>query len=329
MPEERAPDPEFLELASRFLDGVATVEEMEALDQLLRKDPANLRTLGELLNQHGTLAWTQRGRASFNQENVSLPQGLMSQGRRPASHRGWWIAIPLAACLLLSVAIVRFTPGKAPPVPGEQSPAIPSAADPLSRTLSFQDGLSPTPDYRGGRNVRLMEKDPWESRGAESFLEVDSSSEHSERPVLLQWDLRAIPPGSRVASVVLEIVVTDASRDREAGAYALLRPWNESQANWMEYSSGRRWESPGARGSRDRDSQVLARFKPARGPLTIPLTAAGLGIVQRWVNSPDSNRGLLLQMLGRPGEFTFHARGSSTPEARPRLTVTFYPRLDH
>jgi hypothetical protein len=283
-----------------------------------------------LLNQHGTLAWTQRGRASFNRESASLPQGVLAGGRMPASHRGWWVAIPLAACLLLSVAIVRFAPGKIPAAPGDHSSAKPPKADPLSRTLAFQDGISPSPDYRGAHNVRLLEKEPWGNRGPEAYLEVDSSSEHADRPVLLEWDLRAIPPGSRISSVTLELTVTDASRDREAEAYALSRPWVENQANWMEYASGRRWESPGARGSRDRDSsQVLARFKPARGTLLIPFTEAGLGFFQRWVNSPDSNRGLILQMAGRPGEFTFHGRGSSTPSARPKLTVTFYPSLDH
>ncbi|HLY74742.1 MAG TPA: DNRLRE domain-containing protein [Planctomycetota bacterium] len=329
MPQERDHDPGFLELASCFLDGVATDQEMEALDLSLRKDPQNLRTFAELLNQHGTLAWTQRGRESFSREAAALAPGAIGGHPPPSPRRGWWIAIPLAACLLLLIAIVRFRPEQVPSAPGEIASVKPPPTDPLSRTLSFQDGLSPSPDYRGARNVRLMDREPRESRGPEPYLEVDSSGEHPDRPVLLQWDLRAIPPGSRLSSVTLELVVTDASRDREAEAHALLRPWVESQANWMEYASGRHWESPGARGSRDRDTQVLARFKAARGAITIPFSEAGLGFVQRWVNSPDSNRGLLLQMAGPSGEFTFHGRGSSTPSARPKLTVTFYPRLDH
>jgi hypothetical protein len=170
-----------------------------------------------------------------------------------------------------------------------------------------------------------MEKDPLESRGSDRLLEVEG--EAGGRPALLQWDLRQIPPGSQVISVSLALTVTSVSGNRECEAYMLSRPWVESQANWIEYSSNRRWEVPGGKGLQDRGSQVLARFKPVRGVINVPLNEAGLAAVQRWVNSDGSNHGLLLQMTDRASEFTFHSRESENAIQRPKLTVNYRPAV--
>ncbi len=325
-PGEGPLDPGFMELASRFLDGVASEEELESLDAMVGKDPHARRTLAELLNQHGTLAWTQRSRASWKEGAPSFPAQQQETGRPATSRRGWWVAIPLAACLLLTFAIIRYAPSGNQISPGPLPSGTPAlTAEP--RVVGFQDGISPSKDYQGTRDVRLVDRDPAENRGSEPFLEVDKEGEHEGRPALLKWDLRLIPPGSRLISVSLEITVTDVSREREVVATAVSRRWEEMQATWLEYAAGRRWEAPGGKGSQDRDSRVLARFKPTRGTLSIPFNETGLAAVQRWVNSPDTNRGFLLEMADR-GEFTFDSRESSTAAHRPRLTVTYTPNLD-
>ena len=111
-------------------------------------------------------------------------------------------------------------------------------------------------------------------RGSEPQLEVEGES--GGRPSLLKFDLRAISPGSRVISASLDLTVTAVSRERECEVYMIARPWVESQATWIEFSSGRRWEIPGARGSQDRGTQLLANFRPVRGVVSIPLNDAGI-----------------------------------------------------
>src|SRR5258708_14911876 len=270
---------------------------------MTRNDPQALNALGELLNQHGTLAWMQRGRASFKGFLSEKALSATGAGAAPA-RRVWWIAIPLAACLLVTVGIIRFGPVGTLPVPKPNLPDVP-AVKPEWRTLSFQDGSYPSADYRGPRDTRLIERESAERRGSEPLLEVEGES--GGRPALVQFDTRAIPPGSRVISVTVELTVASVSRQRECEAYPITRPWAENQATWLEFASGRRWEIPGAKGSQDRGTQLLAHFKPARGVVNIPFNETGIAAVQRWVNSDDSNHGLLLQMTDRASEFTFHS----------------------
>jgi len=226
----------------------------------------------------------------------------------------------LVACLLLTLAIIRYAPlGIQPTTQVPPSPAPAKATEEL--TLSFQDGVLPSKDYQGTRDTRLRERDASEDHGSEDVLEVDGES--GGRPALLQWDLRQIPPGSRLISASLTLTITSVSRDREYEVFALSRPWIESQANWVEYSPGRKWEIPGGKGSKDRGAQVLARFRPQQGTLVIPLNGMGLTAVQRWINSTDTNHGLLLQGLDPAGEFSFRSRETGLPIDRPKLTVSY------
>src|SRR5947209_16752233 len=110
MVEQHDLDPRFLELASRFLDGAASAEELEQLNEMTKNDPRALDALGELLNQHGTLAWMQRGQASFKGVGSPKAQSAGARVPEPARRRVWWIAIPLAACLLVVAGIIRFAP---------------------------------------------------------------------------------------------------------------------------------------------------------------------------------------------------------------------------
>src|SRR5258706_14087446 len=117
MTEKPPLDPRFIELASRFLDGMSTPEELESLNTILKDDPRALETMAELLNQHGTLAWIQRGLASFKGIPSSGTSESVVRDPDPSPRRVWWIAIPLAACLLVTVGIIRFAPGAGPPTP--------------------------------------------------------------------------------------------------------------------------------------------------------------------------------------------------------------------
>jgi hypothetical protein len=297
----------FEELVSRYLDGTAGEAEVGELAGMLRGNPDRMRLLARLFVQHGTLAWIHRGAGA---SGLPLP-GMTSRTRvRPR-----WIAIPLAASLLVTFLVVRYSPSGGPPGP----------ANAILRSLSFQDGASPSPSYAGTRDVRLSNKDVTENRGSDSFIEVESSSEPGGRPTLLQWDLREIPAGSSVVSVSITLAFASVSREQEYVVHAMKRPWIENEATWLDYAAGKPWSVAGGKGPDDRGSETLALFTPRRGASTFDLTPEGVAVVQSWIDLPASNRGFIVLSTGSQGEFYAHSRESEMASSRPKLSVTFRP----
>lgn len=299
MADPVAPQDRLEELLSGYLDGSSTEAEVGELTGMLRGSADRQRVAARLFVQHGSLAWILRGAGSSR----SAPGTLARSPFRP-----WWIAVPLAASLLVTVFIIRSSPG-------------PGSAD--LRTLIFQDGVSPTPSYAGTQDARLSDKDLTFNRGSDAFIEVESSSDAGGKPTLLRWDLREIPPGSAVSSVSITLGMASVSREEAYVVHALQRPWVEIEATWLEYAAGKPWGSPGGKGPDDRGSPVLARFVPVRGAFTFDLSPDGVKVVQGWVDAPVSNRGFILLSTTDQGEFYAHSREAETPSSRPKIAVTF------
>lgn len=299
MPDFVPPEDRFEELLSAYLDGSAGEADVGELTGMLRGSPERQRVAARLFLQHGALAWILRG------AGASAP-ALPGAPRRAV--RSWWIAVPVAASLLVALFVARWSPG-----PGDAG----------LRTLEFQDGASPASSYVGTRDARLSDKDLAVNRGSDSFIEVESSSEPGGKPTLLRWDLREIPQGSRVAAVTIALSMASVSREEAYVVHGLRRPWVEREATWLEYAAGKPWDAPGGKGPGDRDAAVLARFVPARGPFAFGLNSDGVAAVQRWVDAPDSNHGFIFLSTSAQGEFYAHSRESEPPTIRPKIAVTF------
>jgi hypothetical protein len=131
--------------------------------------------------------------------------------------------------------------------------------------------------------------------GASSSLIVDGSPDNA---ALLSWNLSSIPAGSTLQSATLSVNVTGTSADTYE-IYELKRSWTELQATWNKAATGSNWQSAGAQGSLDRGSTVLGTVTAsATGIRNVVLNAAGLAVVQGWVNNPATNFGFILQDLG-------------------------------
>ncbi|HYE99730.1 MAG TPA: DNRLRE domain-containing protein [Planctomycetota bacterium] len=288
---------EVLEVASRFLDGQATPQELERLADTVRGDGEARELLAELVAQHGATAWIVRGKTSF----LCTPA--------PRRTRAAWIAIPVAACLGIVGAVALLGP----------NPATPGA----SVTVAFQDGRAPDAAYEGTRDTRITDKTLDSMHGEDALLEVEGSDEPGGRPSLLRWDVSAVPRGSRVVSARVELSVRNTSQGMTCEIRAAERPWSEIEANWGQAAEGRPWQVLGARGAEDRGEKVLGSFTPARGTVAVELDAA---VVQRWVDDPSRNHGLVLTTRDRTSEFYFEAREVAKAERRPRLVVTYERR---
>ncbi len=57
--------------------------------------------------------------------------------------------------------------------------------------------------------------------------------------------------------------------------------------------------------------------------LTITLNAAGIAVVQKWVNNPATNFGFTIQNYANSDAFVFDSREASTAGNRPKLTIGY------
>lgn len=165
--------------------------------------------------------------------------------------------------------------------------------------------------------------------GASASLVV---SGRPDEAALLKWDLSSIPAGSTLQSAMLTINVTDTSVNTYE-IYELKRSWTESQATWKVAANKTNWQAVGAQGALDIGSTVLGTVNPvpydptAIGLRSVTLNAAGLAIVQGWLNNPASNFGFTLQNYANANkdDLVFSSRESSVAANRPQLQLVFIP----
>ena len=192
--------------------------------------------------------------------------------------------------------------------------------DPIQH-VAFQDGVSPSTDYEGTRDTKIISTDPNTVYGDHPVLEIDAESDYG---VLLSWDLMSIPTNATVTGAAFVFDVTDVTvLDYEY--YEVTRWWEEETATWNRANSGANWQTPGALGAEDHNSTVLGTITGStQGAYTYPLNDKALAVVQKWIREPGSNYGFIFQdyTSGDDG-LDFSSREASDPAKRPRLELTY------
>ena len=192
------------------------------------------------------------------------------------------------------------------------------------------DGLCPHRSEAGdclvdGRGRHLYDGGSKTSNyGAASSLIADGNPDFG---ALLKWNLTSIPAGSTLQSATLSLNVTGTSADTYE-IYELKRNWTELQATWNKATTGTNWQSAGAQGSLDRGSTVLGTVTAtATGIRNVVLNAAGLAVVQGWVNNPATNFGFILQDYANTtkDDLVFSSKESTVAANRPQLQVVYNP----
>src|SRR5690606_26490543 len=90
------------------------------------------------------------------------------------------------------------------------------------------------------------------------------------------------------------------------------------------------WEAPGARGAGDRGTTVLGTLLPtATGRYAVTLNAAGIAVVQGWVNAPETNHGFVLDANTNMDGMVLASSEASDPSQRPRMNVAYTPAFVH
>jgi hypothetical protein len=118
---------------------------------------------------------------------------------------------------------------------------------------------------------------------------------------LIRFDLTGhIPPFSEIKSVTLTLTVAKAPTieriDSMFELHRVLRPWNESQANWnIRAGITEFWSSPGAAAPGDFSSTISAtKLISGTGTYAWDSTTNLIADVQAWVDSPETNFGWIV-----------------------------------
>jgi len=62
------------------------------------------------------------------------------------------------------------------------------------------------------------------------------------------------------------------------------------------------------------------------GKRTVDLNAAGVALIQSWVDSPSKNQGFMLYDSSEADGLALDSREASTASNRPKLTITYKPK---
>jgi len=185
------------------------------------------------------------------------------------------------------------------------------------------------PDGQTGKDTTIDSKNSGTNYGISPRLWVgeDPSYTENERS-LLQFDLSSIPANAVVqdASLTLTLTNLSGSSARMLCIYLLKPIWDESSATWNNYASGSAWQTAGAGGANDYDSNPLACVSMAghetagtQETWTLPATT-----IQSMVNGSAANRGFILKATVESNTtYGFASSDNSTAAYRPSLTIDY------
>ncbi len=169
----------------------------------------------------------------------------------------------------------------------------------------------PDSSYSGTQDSYLVERSLTLNFGTEEELKADgvqfdsNSGQYGEVASLVQWDVSAIPATAVVTAASITFDFIDAS----SGTYKILtqhNPWSEGTATWNDLNT----------------SNILGIIPPfSFGQVTINLNAAGVAIVQGWVNGLIPNNGVAIRTGGTNNGIEMNS--SESGEFRPKLEVIY------
>jgi len=96
----------------------------------------------------------------------------------------------------------------------------------------------------------------------------------------------------------------------------------ESEATWNVAASGTPWQVPGAAGPQDRDATLVGSVNAtSTGSFTFALNAAGVALIQGWIDDPTSNHGLVIADTSTTDGLDFTSRQAASAGDGPRLSI--------
>jgi hypothetical protein len=177
-------------------------------------------------------------------------------------------------------------------------------------TITFRDGLN---GYSGTQDSYVASGRTGNNYGTSTALEADGSDgSNGELVTLIKWNTSSIPTNAAVTSAKVTLRVSNVS----SGAYNLYArngsAWSESTVTWANASIAAN------------QGTLIGSFTPSStGLYTLTLNAAGLALVQGWVNGTVANNGLTIRTAGTTNGVIVRSSEYGTSSQRPALSVTY------
>ncbi len=190
--------------------------------------------------------------------------------------------------------------------------------------VTFQQGVSPAPDYIGAADTFISDYGDLNANyGADGALRLRSND---HRASLLRFDLTSLPTYAAVYSATLSLYSQSRTNisPLSVGAYQVLRPWVENESTWYLAATGNRWAFPGCNGlSTDRMNTPVATTTVAAVASWFAFDLTYL--VRAWVADAETNSGVIIKTASGPQVEYALVSGDylSVPNLRPKLHVLY------
>ena len=191
-----------------------------------------------------------------------------------------------------------------------------------SGEASFQEGVG---GYGGCQDTTL---DPWyanQNHGSEGSLIVRANNSFSS---LLRYELTSLPTYAVINEATLSLyadswqTTAETKTSLTVGVYEVLRDWAAGQATWANALTGVPWGVPGC-SSTTSDRAAVAADEALVNALgqwyDFDLTA----LVQKWVQNPASNHGIVLKSFSSPAGVLFRSADHGGMAQRPKLVIEY------
>ena len=183
--------------------------------------------------------------------------------------------------------------------------------------VSLQNGVN---GYSGASDTFLNAWMPMMPYGASTNFYVRQPGVKS---ALVKFDLSSISNVAHVSQAQIGVWVTYGSGNAvDMTAYAVLKPWSEAAATWMEADAGMAWEMPGAMGPSDHASTIAdhVSFGGYGRWVWFDVTDEA----QAWVMHPDMNHGIVVMGSGSTNaELEFTSSDYIVTFVRPQMKVIY------
>jgi len=115
------------------------------------------------------------------------------------------------------------------------------------RKIVFQNGLSPSPSYRGVADTtlsRVNEEEENVNYGETKFLRTWMEG---ARIILIRFKMNQLPPDAQIFSARLRLYCYDITYQDKGTAtcYSIKKDWKENEATWHLATKSRKWPAPG------------------------------------------------------------------------------------
>ncbi len=212
------------------------------------------------------------------------------------------VGLVLFVLCIVAAAMAGLLPGQT---------ATRSRAQDVSTEVVFRQGKD---GYTGSTDTRIFRDDPdqnygcpegqtnpqcelqvGQDRGLHSLVRFEVPSCSEAEP-----DAPCIPADMFICEAKLRLYVHNCGQDPcrriKAGAYEVLRTWEESEATWTMATASDAWEEEGCEGETDRSPTLLSEQTLRKiGYYEWDVSPA----VRNWVQEPASNQGLIIRQTDR------------------------------